>query len=125
MHTGFNYVERRDHFAKLLEKKQAELLALVDKDRKYPNERLSQAITAQHEAWLKYRVFECELIGSLSGAGGSWPSTYAVQCEANLTDLRFRTVSSAIRCIGKLPAEGREFEQNRCLYQLSPLTIGK
>lgn len=125
MHTGLGLVEKRDYFAGLLEKKNAELVELVVRDRKFPDDRLAKALQAQHASWLLHRVAECELVGSLSGAGGSWPSTYAVQCEANLTDLRFRTVSSAIRCIQRIPVAQREFEQNRCLYQLAPLTFGK
>lgn len=119
MHTGYLHLEKRDAFARLLERRQAELLALVEQGS--GDARLVQALRAQHEAWLAYRTHECELIGALTGAGGSWPSTYAVQCEANLTDRRYRRVHAALRCIRRIPADDRAFEQSRCLQQLAPL----
>jgi uncharacterized protein YecT (DUF1311 family) len=79
------------------------------------------ALKSQESAWLKYRTDECELIGSLSGAGGTWPSTYANQCESNLTDQRLRRVRSALACVAKIPSDKRLFDQNACLYQLAPL----
>jgi uncharacterized protein YecT (DUF1311 family) len=84
--------------------------------------RLLADLKTQQVAWLKYRTEECELIGALTGAGGTWPSTYAKKCEVNHTDQRIRRVSSAIRCIGKISNEKRLFEQNNCLQQLAPLT---
>jgi uncharacterized protein YecT (DUF1311 family) len=126
MRTGLLLVEKQKKTEKVLASKHKELVQLVSKatssDGKIQaDERLVAALRTQQSAWLKYRVEECELIGSLSGAGATWPSTYANECEANLTDQRLRRVRSALRCIEKLPMDKRLYDQNTCLYQLAPL----
>lgn len=125
--AGFKlYRENRDYFANLLEKKQGQLMARVtNKAYKFDHTRLEAAVEAQHEAYLKYVVQECELVGALSGAGGVWPSTYAVKCEASLIERRYRRVSDAIACIDRLPADKQEFGQENCLYQIAQLNMGE
>lgn len=125
MHTGLLLVQQQKAAERLLTRKHGELIKLVSSASSGgigADERLLAALTTQQAAWLKYRTEECELTGSLTGAGGTWPSTYANRCEANHTDLRLRRVRSAIRCIEKIPYEKRIFEQNNCLQQLAPLT---
>lgn len=125
MHTGLLLVQQQNAAEKLLASKHEELIKLVSSsstEKISVDERLLAALKTQQAAWLKYRTEECELVGSLTGAGGTWPSTYANRCEVNHTDQRLRRVRSAIRCIEKIPNEKRFFEQNNCLQQLAPLT---
>ena len=127
MHTGLMLVQKQKAVEKTLERSHAELLQLVSSTRSSDgslstDERLLKALKTQQVAWLKYRDEECELIGSLTGAGGTWPSTYANQCAVNHGEQRVRRVRSATRCIERLPSEKRIFEQNNCLQQLAPLT---
>lgn len=125
MHTGLLLVQQQQAVEKLLASKHDELIKLVSSSSSggIPvDERLMTALKTQQAAWLKYRAEECELIGSLTGAGGTWPSTYANKCEVNQSEHRLRRVRSAIRCIEKIPLEKRLFEQNNCLQQLAPLT---
>jgi uncharacterized protein YecT (DUF1311 family) len=125
MRTGLLLVQQQQQVEILLASKHDELVKLVSSsstDEIPVDGRLLAALKTQQVAWLKYRAEECELIGSLTGAGGTWPSTYANKCEANHTDQRLRRVRSAIRCIQKIPMENRRFEQNNCLQQLAPLT---
>ena len=125
MHTGLLLVQQQNAVEKRLATKHEELIKLVSSSSSGEikvDERLLAALETQQAAWLKYRTEECELIGSLTGAGGTWPSTYANRCEVNHTDQRLRRVRSAIRCIKKIPNEKRLFEQNSCLQQLAPLT---
>jgi uncharacterized protein YecT (DUF1311 family) len=127
MHTGLLLVERQKVVEKTLAQKHEELIKIVSSStgpsgRVIGGERLLTALKTQHEAWLKYRTEECELIGSLTGAGGTWPSTYANKCEVNHTKQRLRRVRSAIRCVEKLPTDKRWYEQTDCLQQLAPLT---
>jgi uncharacterized protein YecT (DUF1311 family) len=86
--------------------------------------RLLEALKTQQAAWLNYRDFECELIGSLTGAGATWKSTYAGECVRNLTDQRLIRVRHAMRCIRRMPEEKRVFDQQSCLQQLAPLVNG-
>jgi uncharacterized protein YecT (DUF1311 family) len=127
MHTGLLLVQRQKTAERTLEHSHNELLKLVSSSRSIDgtygtDDRLLQALKSQETAWLKYRGEECELVGSLTGAGGTWPSTYANRCEVNHTEQRTRRVRSAMRCIEKLPSSQRLFEQNTCLQQLAPLT---
>lgn len=125
MHTGLLMVQKQQQAERRLARQHDELIRLVAASvsgEVRADERLLAALATQQAAWLKYRTEECELIGSLTGAGGSWPSTYASRCEANHTDQRLRRVRSAIRCVQRMPSEKRLFEQNTCLQQLAPLT---
>jgi uncharacterized protein YecT (DUF1311 family) len=126
MHTGLLLLEKQKSIEKLLVSKHEELVKLVSATtssdgKSHADERLVMALKTQQSAWLKYRSDECELIGSLTGAGGTWPSTYANRCDVNLNEQRLRQVQSAIRCIEKIPNEKRLYEQNTCLQQLAPL----
>ncbi|WP_431688973.1 hypothetical protein [Hahella sp. NBU794] len=96
MATGSEYKKNRDYFSDLVEKKQIELITLVkaNSTHKIGGERLLKGLTSLHEAWKDYYQNECELIGALSGAGGSWPSTYALRCEAILMHRRFLTLTN-------------------------------
>jgi uncharacterized protein YecT (DUF1311 family) len=128
MHTGGLEVKRRDMAAATLAKLEAELLrqlseADLSPDAIRPDERLIAALKTQQAAWTRYRDDECGLAGALTGAGGSWPSTYAVRCEANLTELRVRRTRSAIGCMKAIPPSKRALDQSRCLYQLLPLAV--
>ena len=128
MNVGGLEVKRRDQAAAALgrlERKLLQVLSTADRSSPpiAPDERLIAALKAQQAAWRRYVPDECEVVGSLTGAGGSWPSTYAVRCEANLMELRLRRTRAAIRCIEKLPAPSRQLEQNRCLHQLAPLAV--
>ncbi len=125
MHTGLLLVQQLNAVEKLLMSKHDELVRIVSSSSSAEikvDERLLAALKTQQSAWLKYRTEECELIGSLTGAGGTWPSTHANRCEVNHTEQRLGRVRSAIRCIEKIPIEKRLFEQNECLQQLAALT---
>jgi uncharacterized protein len=125
---GEGLLAREDSENKLskLKKKHDELVKLVASTPNVngeviPDSRVISALTAQQSSWKKYEVDECELIGSLSGAGGSWPSTYATMCERNLIEERLLRVNSAIKCIKKIPLEKRWMDQSGCLQQLAPM----
>ena len=125
MQMGLLLNQKQEKAEKQMAAKHAELVGLVvasSSDSTPVDERLIKALKSQQVAWALYRNEECELIGSLTGAGGSWPSTWAAQCVANHTELRLRRIRSAIACIQKIPDDRRFFDLNRCLQQLAPLT---
>ena len=125
MQMGLLLNQKQEKADKQMAAKHAELVSLAaasSSDSTPVDERLIKALTSQQAAWALYRYEECELIGSLTGAGGRWPSTWAAQCVANHTELRLRRIRSAIACIQKIPDDKRFFDQNRCLQQLAPLT---
>ena len=125
MQTGLLLNQKQEKADKQMAAKHSELVSLAaasSSDSRPVDERLIKALTSQQAAWARYRHGECELIGSLTGAGGRWPSTWAAQCVANRTELRMRRIRSAIACIQKIPGDERYFDQNRCLQQPAPLT---
>ena len=114
-------IEESNHMAqaeKTLERLHARLVQLMSS---YADEGLIKPLKEQEAAWVTYRDEECALIGALTGAGGSWPSTYAVRCEGNLTDDRLKRVRSAIRCVKRMPEDQRSYESSTCLQQLAPM----
>lgn len=120
MNTGLLLVQKRQTTEKRLEKKYDELVLLAG-SASMLGPTVIQALKAEQVEWLKYRGAECTLVGALTGAGGSWPSTYAVRCEANLTDQRLRRVRSATRCLHRAIAKNQEFDESNCLQQLAPI----
>jgi uncharacterized protein YecT (DUF1311 family) len=130
MRTGLLLVEMGKELERILAQDHSILIRIVSSkpgpDGAPPGtERLIAALKSQQEAWLAYRSQECELVGSLSGAGGSWPSTHATRCDVDRTEQRLQLVRSAIRCVQSLPVEKRWLEQNECLQQLAPLTYSQ
>jgi uncharacterized protein YecT (DUF1311 family) len=124
MHTGLVLAKQQRELEASLRRAHAQLLKIVASPRGdiKVDTRLLGSLKTQQAAWLKYRTEECELLGSLTGAGGSWPSTHATRCEVGHTAQRLKRVRAAMRCIGKLPSEMQAIEQNNCLQQLAPLT---
>ena len=121
MAVGREHVANRDRFAALLETRHAALLASLAAGDDGGGTRLIEALRAQHRAWLEYRVAECEVAGALTGAGGSWPSTYAVACEARLTERRYRRVDAAAICVRGLAPASRQRDAGACLRRMLPL----
>ena len=126
MHTGLTLAAGQKKSSEQLKAKHDELITLLSESpnhngEKYPDDRVISALKAQQLSWDKYKSDECELIASLTGAGGSWPSTYATECDANLTEERQRRVTSAIKCVKKIPLDKRWMDQAACLQQLAPL----
>jgi len=126
MNTGLTLVASLEKKTSQLELKHTELITLLSaspnyKGDKSPDFRVISALNELQVSWLKYRSAECELVGSLTGAGGSWPSTYANECEVDLTEERLRRINAAIKCIEKIALNKRWMEQASCLQQLAPL----
>ena len=119
MHTAGLHVQRRDQAARTLKQLEQRLLPLASS----PSDGVGPALTAQEAAWARYVREECSLVGALTGSGGSWPTAYTLQCQANLTELRVRRTRAAISCIERIPTEQRPFLRARCLNQLTPLAV--
>ena len=125
MSVGQTLNQQRDAIEKRLDREFADLISVVSASRMVGDAvpDISMALKAEQKVWYKYRDAECSLVGALTGAGGTWPSTYAVRCERNLTTQRLRRVMSAIRCVSydNKMGLGLADEQARCLQQLAPL----
>jgi uncharacterized protein YecT (DUF1311 family) len=133
--TGFTYQKKLDISTGLLNKKYTELILLISE---YDSENniLIDNIKKQHEAWLKYYPSECDISGTLSATGGSWPSTYSMQCYVRVMDEQVKKISSITKCIndihvgGKLSYEEKSQgiytltdKKNACLYQLGSMIL--
>lgn len=126
MHTGLLLVAQRKDIEKHLAAAHERLLDLVSSatasdETSQENEMLFEALKTQQSAWLQYQTDECRLVGAMTGAGGTWPSTYQNECMVKLTKQRLEHVQSAITCIERIPGDKRRFEQNECMQPLVPL----
>lgn len=125
MHTAYVFADRRDEAQARLEESQAQLVRLAAAHAPvHIGNRASAAIEGEHATWLAYRDAACELYGALTGAGGTWPSTHALGCEADWTARRLDTVNAAVRCIEALPEETRDLDLPDCLTPLEPPVPG-
>ncbi|WP_375058593.1 lysozyme inhibitor LprI family protein [Zobellella sp. DQSA1] len=121
MHTALLQAEQQQHLDKQLARQHQELVAQVALSAPVGMERVVAALQAQQAAWLNYRREECELVGSLTGAGGTWPSTHAIICEVTLTEQRLGHVQRATQCIERTRNEERTHGQSDCLQPLASL----
>ncbi len=100
------------------------------------NNRLENDVREQHEAWLKYYPSECNISGTLSNTGGSWPSTYSVQCYVRVVDEQTKKISSIINCMKNVSDNDKitddekddgiftvKDKRNSCLYKLGSMVL--
>ncbi len=122
-HEALLLIEKQRPIEKLMASKHADLVKLISTPispdgQFFPDIGLVGALKRQQLAWLKYRTEECGLVGSLTGAGGTWPTTYAITCAVNLSEMRLTQIQSATICVKKMRKDKRAHEQNTCLQQL-------
>ena len=103
MFTGNIYLERTKRSEVVLKQKFNSLIKLFSLygTPQGDDQRVIKALEMQQEAWSNFKGAECELVGSLTMAGGTWPSTYANKCEAVHTQKRIKVVTEAFECIQK------------------------
>ncbi|MEI7036261.1 lysozyme inhibitor LprI family protein [Fulvimonas yonginensis] len=120
MHEGLAAGQRLARTQKHLDAQQEALVALVEKSQidGFTDERLIAAIKGDYVAWVAYRQAQCQLEGTLTQAGGSRQTTYAVLCEESWVSNRIRLVSGILACIQQLPEKTRPFDQQTCLEKL-------
>ena len=126
MNTALTLMANLGKKSSQLESKHNELITLLSASPDYngekqPDSQVISALNTLQVSWTKYRSDECQLVGFLSGGGGSWPLTSSIQCDVNLTEERLRRVNSAIKCVQKILVEKRWMEQATCIQQLAPL----
>lgn len=79
---------------------------------------LSQALAVHHEAWLAYTRADCELAGTLTGAGSSWPTVHGLGCHAGAVEERVEVLRGATACLQQLDADITDFDRLECLQGL-------
>jgi hypothetical protein len=113
---------KRDYFRVHLDRKFDDLIVLMEAIEPR-NGHIIADLKAQQDGWLAYYPRECWLTGALTMTEGTWPSTYAMKCEAHLVDRRLRAMTDAVACIQKFEPDKRATEAPKCLAQLAPLTL--
>lgn len=79
---------------------------------------LARAVARQQAQWLEYVRADCELAGTLTGAGGAWPTVHGLSCEIEVIADRLQAVSGATACLRQLDADAYRYEQLECLEGL-------
>lgn len=117
MHAGLSQKE-------ILEKKQSKASEIVSKIRRnleehrpYQGEHLSNVFGRHNENWGSYVASTCMTVGVMTGAGGSWPSYYALKCETNMIDRRLFNLTNTLQCIKRHIKNKQTYELSDCLYQ--------
>lgn len=130
MHTALILSKQEQDMQEKTQSKHEELIEIIsikkeNNGKKYlVDNRLVNAVTAQHKGWEDFKDNECELIGALSGgAGNSWKSVRTVRCSLNLLTQRYKRLRDAVNCVDKIPLKSRQYDLQKCLYQIAPLAV--
>ena len=117
MHSLYVEAERLKAGRAELEQADADLLRAIGGDAADPPP-LARAVARQQADWLAYVDSDCELAGTLTGAGGAWPTVHGLSCRVESIADRMKVIRGATACLGQLRAEAYEFEKFECLEKL-------
>ncbi|MBM9518469.1 DUF1311 domain-containing protein [Desulforhopalus vacuolatus] len=78
---------------------------------------LADLFTDNQTKWHDYVDSTCMLIGQATGAGGSWPSYYALKCTTNMADQRIFNLVNSLQCIKRHTRNKNYYDIPLCLYQ--------
>lgn len=125
MRTGMEYSEKLASFDERMRKDHKALIGLL-MDLNI-NDYLIDSLRSQQDAWIKFRDEDCALAGTLTGAGGSWPSTWGLSCQVSMTSKRLGQVQLAAMCLNKIDKKNLDMDYPRydCLNRLvvNPVTF--
>lgn len=79
---------------------------------------LARAVANQHAHWLEYVRADCELAGTLTGAGGAWPAVHGLSCQIESITDRLEIVRGATACLSQLSPDTYRFEQFECFEKM-------
>lgn len=109
---------------KILEKKAEKATDIINNIRAwltqhqpYNGKQLSELFQQHHDDWLSYIDATCRLVGESTGAGGSWPSYYALACKTNMVDQRLFKLTNTLQCIKRHVKNQTPDTLSSCLYQ--------
>lgn len=117
MHSVYVEAERLQAGRAELEQAHAELLKAIGDDPAAPSP-LARAVANQHAHWLEYVGADCDLAGTLTGAGGAWPAVHGLSCEIETIADRLEAVRGATACLRQLSHDPYRYEQFECLGTL-------
>jgi len=122
MHSVYVEAERLQASRAELEQAHADLFNAIRGDSANPSP-LARAVANQHTHWLEYIRADCELAGTLTGAGGAWPAVHGLTCQIESIDDRGEMVRGATACLGQLGSDAYQFEKFECLGKLAPWSM--
>lgn len=123
MHSVYVEAERLQASRAELEQAHADLFNAIRGDSANPSP-LARAVANQHAHWLEYVRADCELAGTLTGAGGAWPTVHGLSCQIESIADRVEVVRGATACLSQLGSEAYQFEKFECLGKLAAWSMG-
>lgn len=116
--TGMEFSEKLTAFDERMAKDHKALLDLLKQLK--TNDYLIESLKGQQDAWLKFRNNDCQLAGTLTGAGGSWPSTWGLSCQVGMASKRLGQVQLAAMCLKNINQKDLELDYPKydCLNRL-------
>lgn len=123
MRTGMEFSEKLIAFDDRLTKDHKEMLVLLKQLK--AKDYLIDLLREQQNAWQVFHEKDCQLAGTLTGAGGSWPSTWGLSCDVDTTSKRLGHVQLAIMCLNKIDKKDLNIDSIKydCLNRLTINTI--
>jgi len=118
MAVGVSASEAKAKAVAALERANGDLASALS-DPAYQDPRPLAAVRSLQATWLDYVTHECDLVGVSTLAGGTWPSTYSVQCQVTLIEWRAKQVAEVADCLNKASKPG--IAGYACVRQLAPL----
>jgi len=100
-----------------LEQAHAGLLEALGGDPADPSP-LVRSLASHQAQLLAYVHGDCELAGTLTGAGGAWPTVHGFSCEIESIAARLEVVRAATACLRESGPGARQYEQFGCLQPL-------
>lgn len=117
MHSAYVEAERLEAGRAELEQAHADLLSAIGGDPADPPP-LARAVARQQADWLEYVHSDCVLAGTLTGAGGAWPTVHGLTCQVESIAERLEVVRGATACLNQLSPDAYGFEQFECFDKM-------
>lgn len=122
MHSMYVEADRLQAGRAELEQAHRDLISAMGDSPSDPSP-LARAVADQHTRWLEYVRADCELAGTLTGAGGAWPAVHGLSCEIETIAGRLEVVRRATACLSQLDPDAHRYEQFECLDNLVAWSI--
>ncbi|MCK9171063.1 MAG: hypothetical protein M0P01_11680 [Treponema sp.] len=117
MYAGLSQKEVLDKKSRKIKTLALKISDELKKNMPYNGEFLANLFKDHQAKWHDYVDSTCMVIGQATGAGGSWPSSYALKCATNMADQRLFNLINSLQCIKRHTRNKNNYDIPLCLYQ--------
>lgn len=117
MYAGLKQKEILDKKSSKIETLALKISDNLEKNVPYNGKFLADLFKDHQTKWHDYVDSTCMITGQATGAGGSWPSYYALKCATNMADQRLFNLTNSLQCIKRHTRNKNNSDIPLCLYQ--------